>query len=510
MARRDPHASLLTRAGCKPCALAVLSLGGLLAEPAFAQDAVAGRGLTLGASVDASLSSTAERRGGGVNSSDLVSELRPAFYLNSRSGRVVGSLSYSLVLTHHQKAFAGENVHNQLSANFSVEAVERWAYVDVSATVTQQAASAYGEQSAANSSSDNANRVEVGTLRISPYVRGVLGSAVNYELRLNASGTNGRRSITADSTAVGGGLQLSSAVPGSLVGWGFTANHVKQDFRAGRESTNDRYSGSLSFVPDPDLSLDLRGGQESNDIASLSRATYNNWGAGLTWRPSPRTRAQFQFDERYFGRSHQVTIEHRLASTSFQFTSSRDAGSSADPSNTGSQPITIYQALDRLLAAQYPDPVERDARVRALLGNVDPGQLVGGGAISSAVTVTTRHQLMASYGNARLSGSLQIFATSNRAADPASSVDAFKQWGYMANASYRLSPTATISALGSRLLTQGTDTRAGTELKSATLSWSDLIARRTTASLSVRYSVFNSTTDPYREGAISASLNQRF
>ena len=60
------------------------------------------------------------------------------------------------------------------------------------------------------------------------------------------------------------------------------------------------------------------------------------------------------------------------------------------------------------------------------------------------------------------------------------------------------------------MLTQGTDTRAGTELKSATLTWSDQLGRRTTASLSLRYSVFNSTTDPYREGAITASLSQRF
>jgi hypothetical protein len=60
------------------------------------------------------------------------------------------------------------------------------------------------------------------------------------------------------------------------------------------------------------------------------------------------------------------------------------------------------------------------------------------------------------------------------------------------------------------MLTQGTDTFAGTQLKSATLGWSDQIARRTTAGATLRYSVFNSRTDPYHEGAITASVSQRF
>ncbi len=509
MSRRDQHIRTLTHWICQARTGLVLGACIWLAAtpPAQAQDAVSGRGLSVSASLEASVTSAADRRADGRNSSDVVSELRPSLFISSRSGRVVGSLSYSLALSHHTKAFEGENVHNQLNATFSAEAIERWAYLDVSATITQQAASAYGQQTAADSTRDNPNRIEVGSLSISPYVRGVLGGAVNYELRLNASGTNGRRSIAADTSSVAESLSLSSAVPGSLIGWGLTANHTKQDYRAGRESASSRYSASLSFMPDPDLTLDVRGGQESNDVASISQTSYNNWGAGLTWRPSPRTRAQFQYDNRYFGHGHQIVIEHKLASSSVQFSSYRDANN-----GTGSagQPVTLYQFLDQQLAAQYPDPAERDARVRAALGNLDPSLLVGGGAIRGAVAITQRNQLLASYGGPRLSGSMQIYTTSSHTVDVAAAQVDTKQWGYVGNLSYRLTPTAGVTLSGSRMLTQGTDTRAGTELKSATLTWSDQLGRRTTASLSLRYSVFNSTTDPYREGAITASLSQRF
>lgn len=476
--------------------------------PARAQDAGPARALNISTSLDTQLSFTELRRGPGVSESDVVGLLRPAFRIDSRSGRIVGSLAYAATLQRHSKEYDGQNVQNQLNGTLSAELLERLAYVDVSANVSQQAASAYGQQSTADSTVDNPNRIEVGTLSISPYVRGVLGSAVNYELRATAAGTNGRRSIAADSTSLGSSLALSSAFPGRLIGWGLTATHQTLDYRAGRETTNDRVSGSVSFYPDPDLSFNLTGGQESNDIANLDKRRYDNWGGGLTWRPSPRTRAQFQVDQRYFGRGYQVVLEYRLPSTAIQFTSSRDADSGSGA--TSSQPITIYQALDRLLAAQYPDPIDRDQHILALLGGADPGQLVNGGSINAAVSVVQRTALLASYGGPRLSTSLQLYTTSTRIVDAVAAANGSSQWGYLASVSYRLTPTASLSASGSRLLTRATDTQAGTNLKSAVLGWNDQIARRTTASLNLRYSVFNSLTGGYREGAITATLSQRF
>lgn len=510
MSRRQQRVAQPTIAGNWSRVGAICFLGGALGSIGLASaQQVAGRGLSVGGSVDVSVTASADERGAGQKSSDTETQLRPAVYLTSRTGRVVGQLSYALVLIRHSNEYVGQNIHNQLNASFSAEAIERWAYVDVAATVAQQPASAYGQQTAADSGRDNPNLVEVGTLNISPYVRGVLGAAVNYDVRLTASGTNGRRSKTADSTTMGGNVSLSSVVPGAMVGWGLSASQVTQDYRVGRESRSDRYSASLTFMPDPDLTLNLRGGQESNDIASLSSASYNNWGVGLTWRPSPRTRAQVQFDERYFGKAHQVVLEHRLAATSFQFISSRDAGGGADMS-AGGQPITLYQALDRLLTPQYPDPVERDVQIRLRLGNADPGQLVGGGAINSAVTVTQRQQLVASYAAARLSGSLQIYTTSSKTADVTAAAAEVEQWGYLGTLGYRLTPTASVNLTGSRMVTQGTDSNPGNELKSATFSWTEQVAKRTTAAVSLRYSVFNSALAPYREGALTASLSQRF
>ena len=249
-------------------------------------------------------------------------------------------------------------------------------------------------------------------------------------------------------------------------------------------------------------------------MASVSKTTYNNWGVGATWRPTPRTRAQFDTDDRYFGRSYRVLLEHRLASSSVQFSSSRDSSSGSDPSGAG-QRVTLYQVFFAQFASIQPDPVLRDLLVLDFLRaqNLDPNAVVSGGFLNSAVTVQERHQLTLSYAGMRMAGSVQAFASNSRVIDAAAATPTgqdTRQWGYLASASYRLTPSASLALTGSRLLTQATATQGGTELKSLSLSLSSQIARRTSASVSARYSVFNSATNPYREAAITASLSQRF
>ncbi len=500
---RAVSAWLLAFSGC---------MAGLAAQ---AQEGRSGQ-ISWNASIGAQLSYVVDSRRGGLKDGvlDLVSEVRPGFQFSSRSGRIVGSLDYSLGLTHHTQDYDGERVQNRLNANLSAEAVERWMYVDATASVSQQTASAFGQQSVAGSTQDNANRIEIATASISPYVRGVLGSAVNYEARLNASATNGRRSKAADSSQTGGSAILSSAVGGTYVGWALVASTQTSDFRLGRETQNDRYSASLSFTPDADLSFTLRGGQESTNVADVQKTVYDNWGAGLTWRPSPRTSARLDTDERYFGRSYRVLLDHRMASSSLQFSSSRDSSNSADPNSAG-QRITLYQVFFAQFASIEPDTTLRDRLVRGFLQaqGLDPDAVVSGGFVNTAVTVQERHQLTLSYAGQRVAGSLQAFGSKSRVIDATATtatLEDTRQWGYVATASYRLSPTANLALTGSRLLTQATSTQGGTELKSLSLSYGDQLGRRTSASLSARYSVFNSALSPYREAAVTASLSQRF
>lgn len=464
------------------------------------------------ASLDTRLSYNINSRLGGWDGAEWIGEVTPAVSLESRSGRVVGSLNYGLTLIERSRQEPSSDTVNRLSASFSAEAVPRHFYVDGSATISQQSISPFGLQAVGASVSDNPNRAEVGTASLSPVLRGVLGGAVNVEARLNAAAINTRRTLVGDNTQTGGSLSLSSALPGSLVTWGLSARSSETDFRIGRTTRSESATATLGWQADADLSLTARGGTESQDVQEFDSQRTNTWGVGASWRPSPRTRLQADLDDRFFGRGYSVIAEYRLPRTSFTWSSNRDTSNSA---GSRFEPITQFQQFMALFATDIPDPVAREAAVRELLATMglDPQQVVQPGFVSAAVSIAERHQLSWAWSGLRLSFSAQAFRSTTTVID-AAATDAAREpvrlSGYSANVSYRVSPTSSLTATGSRQMTQATSTQASNDLKSAGLTWTEQLGRRTNASLSARYSVFNSATDPYREASVAASLVMRF
>jgi hypothetical protein len=75
---------------------------------------------------------------------------------------------------------------------------------------------------------------------------------------------------------------------------------------------------------------------------------------------------------------------------------------------------------------------------------------------------------------------------------------------------YRLTPTSNVNLTGSVLRTRGTATQECNQLKSVALNWGKQLSKYLGTSLSARYSAFEGAANPYRESALSASLNLRF
>lgn len=463
------------------------------------------------ASIDTRLGYNVNSRQGGVDGADWIGEVVPSISLVSRSGRVVGRLNYGLSLVERSRDDANTEVTHRLSSSFSAEAVPQRLYLDGSASISQQSRSAFGVQSAEGSLSSNTNRTQVGAVSLSPVLRGVLGGAINAEARLNVAAQNTRDSLEGDNTQTGGSVSLSSALPGTLITWGLVARTVETDFRVGRTTRNDSATLSLGWQADADWSFSARGGTESQNVQDFDRRSTNTWGVGATWRPSPRTRLQADLDDRFFGRGYGLVAEYRLPRTSFTWTSRRDT------SNSGGtiEPITLFDQFMAALADAVPDPVVREAEVRALLAatGLDPAAIVRPGFVTSAVSIAEQHQLSWAWSGQRLSASVQAYRSTSTVIDNLSSAlsrEPVRLGGYSATLSYRLTPTSSLAATGSKQMTKATFTQPGNNLKSASLTYTSQFGRRTRASLAARYSVFNSTADPYREAAVTASLAMSF
>jgi uncharacterized protein (PEP-CTERM system associated) len=402
-------------------------------------------------------------------------------------------------------------VAHSLSAQFSAEALERWLYVDGQAGYSRQTADPFGVQGIGNSPAAEASTAEVATASLSHYVKGALGNTLTYEVRLNASGTNARRSLLGDSTSYGGNLSLASPLSTRLVGWSFVASGQETDYRVGRSTRNERWSASLSWIPDADFNVVVRGGEERTDVGQAAEATrYSNWGGGITWRPSPRTRVQFDGDERYFGTSYRLVLEYRTPKTSLLVGSSRS--DNIGPNQRAS--VTAFQLRDAQLASLFPDPIERQQQVLALLASqgLRPDDIVFSSIISGAVSVVERTDASLSYNGRFLTASTSVFFEKNTVIDAllGGAPEAVERKGYVANLGYRFGPTTTLALAGSWLTTLPTDTRTGTNLKSASATLERQMGSRTRANVGLRYSVFNSAVSPYREAALTARLNHRF
>jgi uncharacterized protein (PEP-CTERM system associated) len=488
--------------------------GWLLAASAGAQTTTdgGGRRFAFVPTFDASLTYSDLKRDVGDSGTDFVSQIRPGFQFSQNSGRVRTSVGYSLNAVNHSRSGLGSELQNSLRASLSADLVENFAFLNGSASVSQSSLDAFGLQSDPNSTQVNSNRAEVATVALSPQLRGRLGSFATYDARLDAGATNTRRSKAGDSTSYGASLGINSASTGAMLGWGLQAGTQRTEFRVGRATTSDRASLSLFFRPDPELLVSLRAGKESSDALETQSTSYNTYGGAISWTPNERTLASFDTERRYFGQSRRFTLQHRLPSSSLRLTSSRDVTGGANPNGVGN-PVTLYQLLDALLVSRFPDPVERDAEVRVLLQGRDPNTIVAGGFVNSRLSVQTRTDLGWTYTGLRLTLGLQAFALQSSALQEggvAPADQAVRQRSYSASASYRLTPTAGVSLTGARLMTRGAVGGAATDLKSLTLGLNEQLSRLASGSLSARYSVFNSPTEPYRETALTAALSLRF
>ena len=84
------------------------------------------------------------------------------------------------------------------------------------------------------------------------------------------------------------------------------------------------------------------------------------------------------------------------------------------------------------------------------------------------------------------------------------------QSGVSANVSYRLSGKSVVSLVASRQTTSGSNAVAGTSSKAISVNLSTQLTRDTNASLGARRVVFDSSTTPYTETAVTGNLSVQF
>jgi uncharacterized protein (PEP-CTERM system associated) len=499
-------------------------LGALLPTPVHAQEA-AGRNVRVNTQFSAqqtitdnvNLSATDKR-------SEAITTLSPGISVESRSGRVQGSLAYSPSALIHARDSSLNELQNNLSARLAAEVVEQHLFVDANASISQQTISAFGTQ-VGNTGLVNDNQTEVINLGVSANWRSRLGDLADATASLAWAGSRSADTSLGDGDTVDGGLGLSGTE--GRFGWGLDALWQSSNFSDADRVTSNQVFGTLRFSPDPDLQLSLRGGVEGENLRTGTRETGDFWGWGASWQPGPRTSLSWQTDHRFFGRSHNFSVQHRFARSFVSYTDSRgtnDAGGLGDPLNRNAggrnqsrQPTNYDVALQQF--AFITDPALRDQVARRFLREqgLDPNALAGGGFLRAGKTLDHTQTLAVGYTAVRTTFTVSAFRSESEPLDEntavggdLSNVGRVRQAGFSVGASHRLTPTASLALTGSQSRTLDEPGQAGNEQRSVSLFLSETLGPRTNGSVGVRHTRSYGETDPYRESAIVGSVSIQF
>ena len=446
--------------------------------------------------------------------SDAITILTAGVSLSGRGSRTSGALDYQLAGTVHARETKSNRVSQALSARLQSEVVDDFFFINAAAGISQQLVSAFGLQDV-TPGFDNPNRTEVRSFTVSPSLRGRIGSAAVYEARLTVN----RQDSDAEQGDKSGRTQSFSlsSPSGRLVGWNGTLSRTVSGFQDGRSTNYDRALIGLTYAPDVSLRLSLNGGREENDITTIAGQNNTTWGVSLQWVPSDRTQLLASRERRFFGDAHAFSFVNRGVRTTFRLSSSRDVQSSQPGVNTAL--VSAYDAFYGFFEGREPDPVARERLVLQFLQDrgIPATALLPVNFLTSTVTLANRQEAAFTWLGVRSSAALAVSRSSTRRLAEALQVgDDFdtetevRQQALTLTLGHRLTPASGVSLTLSHQRNRGQRAGNATTSNSVQLNWTGRLGPRSSVSLGARRVDFDSTTSPYTENAITATLGVRF
>ncbi|MBB1075245.1 TIGR03016 family PEP-CTERM system-associated outer membrane protein [Rhodoferax sp. 4810] len=446
--------------------------------------------------------------------SDLITEISPGIRVNIQGARLKTYFDYALTHVDYARGNSSSRQQNALNTFGTFEAVDNWAFIDFNGNISQQTISAFDTQST-NNTAVNANQTEVANYRVSPYIKGQLGTVANYEARVSHAITSSDSAAAYDSTSTNSVVRVSSASSFRRLGWSADVARQQSSFEAGRTTESDNYSLGLTYELSAQLKLSANAGQESNNYTSLDKQTYSTHSLGLVWQPSERTKLSALTGQRSFGNSHNVSFEHRSARTVWRFSDSKDV--SVNPNQRGFGSVgNVYDLLSSVFAYET-DPVARANLINTALGGMNPNTPVIGSFLTSAASVQRSQNLSFALLGIRDTITFLLTRTeSNRldtlvsVIDDLSNATTVNQNGFSINYSHRLTPDYSLGLVLSRQVTEGSTAAQETTLKSLNVNLTGKVGNKTAASLGLRHVVSDNLTKPYTETAVTGNLNVQF
>lgn len=447
--------------------------------------------------------------------SDSITRLTLGLGLRANGGPVRGRLDYALSSLVQARNSARNAWQNQLSAALETDFLDKRAQLEASASIGRSAISAFGAQPD-GSANTGANTTEQRSLRLVPSLRGPLGPNLRYTATASLQANDAKDNTVGDSSTAALSLHVEPVRLGRL-SWSVDASHTTSDFKAGRSTDGDRVFASLQArLEELDLRLNANAGVELSNLASADRRRYSTWGLGAEWVPSARTRVAADYGERFFGRSHNVTVEHRTPLTVWRFTDSRSLSLGG---GGGTLRGTAYDLYFAQFASAEPDPVKRADLVNGFLrlNGIDPQASLNLDFLRSAPTLQDRQELSVAWRGMRSTAMLSFTRSGTHRLDDGGPVagdlaasSTVDLRGVAVNLTHRLTPQSVLDLSVSQQQGRGQLASQDSWQRQYTVQYTLRPAIKSNLIVGLRHGQYERPGLSYTENAVYATYGIRF
>jgi uncharacterized protein (PEP-CTERM system associated) len=456
----------------------------------------------------------------------FIADVGPSISVLNNSPRLTlrGTFNAHLYRYFGEDIAGLNNSQRQLSADARARLIDELLFLDATGTIGQQSISAFGPQVNNSNGYSNANRTEVSTWRISPYLRHRFGATATAELRYARDAVKPGSFGLGKSVSDTASLSLASGPLFHTVGWGLQLSDQKIDDSAGGDSTVQTALANLRYRINSSLDLTMTGGYDKYDYQALGGATAGkNYSLGFNWAPSTRTSIQANAGKRYFGNSYFLSASHRSRRTVWSI-NYNDAVTTTRAQFLIPATIDTASMLDRLFSANIPDPIARQQAVDAYIRAAGlPASLANNiNYFSNRFLLQKQLQLSAAFNAPRTTTVVALNATRRNALSTAQSDSALlgsslstlnddtKQMSASLLSNYRINSLTAVNLSLTAARTESLSTGIRDNQKLATLAMTRQFERRLKGAVELRRSQGNADVTGgrnYRENAVSASLS---
>jgi uncharacterized protein (PEP-CTERM system associated) len=300
----------------------------------------------------------------GQEQSSLIVGVTPRIDFRGEGSRYTVTGRYELSAYFYSNAPSSSQYYNNLDLFGNVEAVKRFFFIEGGVNVFQNFISPLGPITVTNSL-QTGNRTSTYLYRLNPYIQSAPGAETTYLLRWNNTWTDYSSSALRGSYVADGIANIGRpSGPGRRYGWQAEYNGSYVKYNNQQPYTLHLGRGILSYQVNPDLQVSARGGYEENDYA-IGGYSGSIYGAGLNWRPTPRTTLDGFWEHRFFGSSYRANFQHRTRLTGWRLTGSRGLTTSTQQLQLGTG--IAADVVDAAFISRVPDPMQRQQEVQKFL-----------------------------------------------------------------------------------------------------------------------------------------------